>query len=117
MKDEIKLTITFAQAEYLIHELGGHSHEHKIPRTLYAMIKAKQTEWLAQQRAENELRQQLFDALLMPFDQALPIVKKFLEVDFKLVFDPRVTQWCKDNSTAIVADHKASKAANPEGNS
>jgi|SRR5580698_6935842 hypothetical protein len=116
MKDEIKLTITFAQAEYLIHELGGHSHEHKIPRTLYAMIKAKQTDWLAQQRAENELRQQLFDALLMPFDQALPIVRKFINADSKLMWDKRIIAWCVAHSKEI-AEFALKEKANPEGNS
>jgi len=103
MKDTINLTVTMPQAEYLLHELSGHTSEHEIPRRLYAMIRAKQTEWLAQQRAENELRQQLFDALLMPFDQALPIVKRFVNADLNLLYDKRVAAWCKTNSKAIQA--------------
>jgi hypothetical protein len=55
---------------------------------------------------------QLYGALSLPFDQALPIVKRFINADFKLVFDPRVAQWCADNGDAIQADHEAS---NPKG--
>ena len=112
MKDAINLTITLAQTEYLLHELSGHTSKHEIPRMLYAMVKAKQAAWLAQQRAENELRQQLYDALFMPFDQALPIVKQAISADFNLVWDKRVTAWCVANAKAIAADHEAS---NPKG--
>lgn len=64
----------------------------------------------AKQRTDERaaLMQQLYDALALPIDEALPVVKRFLNADFKLVFDPRVTKWCADNSKAILADHEAS---------
>jgi hypothetical protein len=62
----------------------------------------------AQREKEREaVLQQLWAALTLPFDQALPTVKRFINADFKLLFDPRVAQWCADNAAAIQADHDA----------
>jgi hypothetical protein len=55
------------------------------------------------------LDQQLWPALSLPFDQALPVVKRFINADFGLAFDPRIAQWCRDNNAAIIA------ASNPKG--
>jgi hypothetical protein len=60
---------------------------------------------IAQRKARREmlLDQQLWPALSLPFDQALPVIKRFIDVDFNLVFDPRLAKWCNANSEAIIA--------------
>jgi hypothetical protein len=63
---------------------------------------------IAKQREADRLEMQakLVDALSLPFVEALPIVKRLINADFNLVWDPRVMQWCTDNSKAIVAARK-----------
>jgi hypothetical protein len=63
----------------------------------------------AQRDAERAMvMQRLWTSLFLPFEHAYPIVRQFVNADFKLVFDPRIIKWCADNHAAILA-------ANPEG--
>jgi hypothetical protein len=80
----------------------------KIWRAIYHRHRIAQRK--AQREAAHEmlLNQQLWPALSLPFDQALPVVKRFVQADFHLLFDVRMAKWCRDNSAAIKA------ASNPE---
>jgi hypothetical protein len=71
---------------------------------------ARNAAFIQAQRAEARemVLQQLWSALSLPFDQALPVVKQFVQADFHLLFDVRMAKWCRDNSAAIKA------ASNPE---
>lgn len=51
--------------------------------------------------------QQLYAALDLPFDKAYPVVKQSCNADFKIVMDPRVAEWCRKHSKAILAKHNS----------
>lgn len=53
--------------------------------------------------AKRQVYAQLWGALKLPFTDALPIVKRFVDVDLSVMFDPRLTKWCADNAKAIQA--------------
>jgi hypothetical protein len=40
-------------------------------------------------------------ALALPFDEALPIVRKCLNSDYKLIWTDRLAKWCAANDKAI----------------
>jgi hypothetical protein len=64
-------------------------------------------------KAKEAVYEQLWGALKLPLDQAIPVARKFANADFNIVFDKRFVKWCTDNAAAIQAYVKA----NPEGNS
>jgi hypothetical protein len=64
----------------------------------------------AQRDAERALvMQQLWTSLFLPFEHAYPIVKRFIDADFMLAFDPRIAKWCHDNEAAILASNSKGK--------
>ena len=58
---------------------------------------------IAKQREADrlELQAMLDHALSLPFDQALPIVRKCLNTDYKLIWTDPLAKWCTANSKAI----------------
>lgn len=53
------------------------------------------------EREHAALMQQLWDALDKPFDEGVDTVRKFINIDHKLLWDKRIVRWCVANSDAI----------------
>ena len=82
--------------------------------TIEAMQMAVREADNARQYLDDEkaaLKRELYSALFKPFDEALPIVRKHINADFKVAFDERVAAWCVANSEAIALIMKEIKHA------
>lgn len=62
----------------------------------------EEAKWRIAERKEK--LQRLYDTLSLPPNEALPILRHFINDDFKILFNPRVAKWCVDNSAAIVVE-------------
>lgn len=72
-----------------------------------ALILSRREDAKRKADAAIALKQQLYNALDLPFDDAYHVVKQFCNAEFKLVFDPRVIEWCRKHSKAILAKHNS----------
>lgn len=54
-------------------------------------------------------KRKLRKALKLPFDEALPIVRKAVSADHTVVYRPEVIDWCVQNAKAILTESEARK--------
>jgi hypothetical protein len=76
---------------------------HEAMRLDDSVVVSSAIDLTARDAARAALLQELYDALSLPFDQALPIVKIFISADVNLVWDKRVTAWCVRHADQIQA--------------
>lgn len=52
---------------------------------------------------KKKLKRKLRKAMALPFDQALPIIRKATCKDYRIAFEPDVAAWCVRHVTEIQA--------------
>ena len=58
---------------------------------------------------KKPLKGKLRKAMLLPFDQAMPIIRKAICKNYELAFDDEISKWCARHTTEISATLKSER--------